>query len=57
MKEPVYETIQYLNPLGISMQYITTPGGYHPMHWHEDLEILYPLNGTVTIWVDKKHIC
>ena len=23
-------------------------------HWHEDLEILYPLNGTVTIWVDKK---
>ena len=54
MKEPVYETIQYLNPLGISMQYITTPGGYHPMHWHEDLEILYPLNGTVTIWVDKK---
>ena len=54
MKEPIYETVQYLNPLGISMQYITTPGGYHPLHWHEELEILYPLNGTVTIWVDQK---
>ena len=54
MKEPVYETIQYLNPLGIRMNYITTPGGYHPLHWHEELEILYPLNGTVTIWADQK---
>ena len=37
MKEPVHETIQYLNPLGISMQYITTPGGYHPLHWHDHM--------------------
>lgn len=52
MQEPIFETIQYLNPLGISMDYITTPGGYHPMHWHEELEILYPLNGIVDLWAD-----
>ncbi len=40
--------------MGLSMSYITTPGGYHPMHWHEDLEILYPLNGVVDIRVDGK---
>lgn len=54
MQEPVLETIQYLNPLGINMAYITTPGGYHPMHWHEELEILYPLNGIVDLWADGK---
>lgn len=54
MKEAFYETIQYLNPLGISMVYITTPGGYHPMHWHEELEILYPLNGVTDVWVDGR---
>lgn len=54
MAQPFYETIKYLNPMGLSMSYITTPGGYHPMHWHEDMEILYPLNGIVDIRVDGK---
>lgn len=54
MAQPFYETIKYLNPMGLSMSYITTPGGYHPLHWHEDMEILYPLNGIVDIWVDGK---
>lgn len=36
------------------MNYITTPSGHHPLHWHEELEILNPLNGAVTIWVNKK---
>lgn len=54
MELPFYETTQYLNPMGLSMAYVTTPGGYHPMHWHEDLEILYPLNGVVDVCVENK---
>ncbi len=54
MEKPLYETIQYLSPLGIHMAFITTPGGYHPMHWHEELEILYPLNGIMDISIEGK---
>ncbi len=54
MKEPRYETLQNLSPLGIHIAYVTTPGGYHPMHWHQELEILYPLNGSIELWIEKQ---
>ena len=54
MEQPYYKTIRSLSPMGTLIRFVTTPGGYHPLHWHEELEILYPLNGTVTIWVDQK---
>ncbi|MDE6203094.1 MAG: AraC family transcriptional regulator [Lachnospiraceae bacterium] len=44
------------NPLstGISIAYTTAPGGYFPLHWHEELEILYPLNGAADITIEGK---
>ena len=39
---------------GISIAYTTTPGGYFPLHWHEELEILYPLNGAADITIESK---
>lgn len=57
MNQPRHESIKHLSSIGLRMSYITTPGGYHPIHWHEELEILYPLNGVVDVWIDgKKHI-
>lgn len=40
--------------LGIEIDFATTPGGHHPMHWHEELEILYPLNGDASIKLEGK---
>lgn len=46
----VFESSQ----LGIFLSFCTTPGGYHPSHWHEEMELLYPLNGEADITVDNK---
>lgn len=48
------ETDLKKNLLGIDIDFATTPGGYHPMHWHEELEILYPLNGDASISLEGK---
>lgn len=63
MSRPYYETFREISPQGIQLSYLTTPGGYHPLHWHEELEILYNLNGEADIIIDgekyrlmKKHI-
>ena len=63
MEQPYYETFHEISPQGIQLSYVTTPGGYHPLHWHEELEILYPLNGEADIIVEgrkyqllKRHI-
>ena len=52
MEHPYYETFQEINELGIQLAYYTTPGGYHPLHWHEEIELLYPLNGESTIQIE-----
>lgn len=61
--ETQHEIISSLQSTGISIAYETTPGGYFPLHWHEELEILYPLNGTANIMIEgqnfnllKKHM-
>lgn len=63
MNQPYYETFHEISPQGIHLSYLTTPGGYHPLHWHEELEILYTLNGNADIIVEgrkyqllKRHI-
>ncbi len=63
MSQPYYETFREISPQGIQLSYLTTPGGYHPLHWHDELEILYTLNGEADIIVEgrkyrllKKHI-
>lgn len=55
MNHCYYETIPQTQNSGIHVDYVTRPGGYHPMHWHEELEILYPLNGFSEITAEKEH--
>lgn len=57
MKQPCYETFREITHHGIRLSYLTIPGGYHPLHWHEDLEILYTLNGEADIIVEGKKYC
>lgn len=57
MEQGYYKSILELSQLGIKLAFVTRPGGYNPLHWHEELEILYPLNGEADIIVeDKKYI-
>lgn len=58
-----HEIIPNMQYTGITIAYETTPGGYFPLHWHDQLEILYPLNGTADITIEgrkfnliKKHM-
>lgn len=52
MEHPYYETFQKISDLGIQLVYNTTSGGYHPLHWHEEIELLYQLNGHTTIQIE-----
>lgn len=54
MEQPYYETFQEINEFGIRLAYNTAPGGYHPLHWHEEIELLYPLNGESTIQIEGR---
>ena len=54
MEQPYYKTIRSLSPMGTLIKFITTPGGRHPLHWHEELEILYPLNGEIDLRIEGK---
>lgn len=54
MNEPKYKKTFESSPLGINLSFNTTPGGYYPSHWHEEMEILYPLNGQTDITVENK---
>ena len=38
--------------LGIQFAFRTKIGGYSPLHWHDELEIMYPLNGDVDMSVE-----
>lgn len=55
MRIPYYETFREPLSGGIRANYVTAPGGYHPPHWHEELEILYHLNGESDITIDGKN--
>ena len=58
MEHPYYKSQLSMSQLGIQLNFRTNPGGYHPLHWHEELEILYPLNGETDITVEgnKYHL-
>lgn len=51
MQHPYHKTFQSLSPMGILIRFATTPGGYFPLHWHEEFELLYPLNGEISLLV------
>lgn len=52
MSKAYYESIKKIGNSGITLSYQTVPGGYHPLHWHEEVELLYPLNGAVDINIE-----
>lgn len=52
MPEVLYETFHQTSPLGISFAWFTNSGGHHPLHWHDEVEILYPLSGAADIIID-----
>lgn len=54
MEKPFYKSHFDMSSVGIRMEYSTTPGGYHPLHWHEEIEILYSLNGDIRLTIDGK---
>lgn len=54
MNKAYYESMKEIGNSGIILSYQTVPGGYHPLHWHEELELLYPLNGPVDINIEGK---
>lgn len=54
MNKIYYEIIQEIGTSGIRISFRTVPGGYHPPHWHEELELLYPLNGETDMKIDGK---
>ncbi len=58
MQKLYYETFREISSLGIHLAYRTTPGGYRPLHWHDELEILFPLNGDADIFVEghRQHL-
>ena len=52
MYHSYYEAPIQSSPLGIRILYQTLPGGFNPLHWHETLEILYPLNGNMNLLLE-----
>ena len=58
MYHSYYEPPKESSPLGIRILYQTLPGGFNPLHWHETLEILYPLNGDMELLLEgeKYHL-
>ena len=56
MPDLSYETYRKVDTEGIYLSYSTAPGGYHPLHWHEEIELLYQLNGRSDIQIDGKKI-
>lgn len=50
--QPYNEIILDASPLNIKIGFRTKSGGYYPLHWHDELELLYPLNGESDIMVE-----
>lgn len=63
MTQPYFETFQKISELGVHIVHVTSPIGCHSLHWHEEIELLYLLNGQLDIKTDgqtyrlrKKHL-
>lgn len=54
MNKIYYKIIKEINISGISISFRTVRGGYHPPHWHDEIELLYPLNGETNIKINGK---
>ncbi len=45
----IYEVKHNASPLGFSYEWKTSSGGHIPMHWHQEMELMYLLNGEATM--------
>lgn len=54
MSHAYYMNHKEIDISGILIAYQTVPGGHRPLHWHEELELLYPLNGESSITIEGK---
>lgn len=52
MQKPYNEIILETSTLGIKFAFHTKESGSTPLHWHEETEILYPLNGESDVRID-----
>lgn len=50
--QPVYENLKNKTETGIQYVFCTFSDSYEPLHWHDELEILYYLNGSPDITID-----
>ena len=48
----IYEVVNHKNCAGIRYEFHTVSEKYEPLHWHEEVEILYYLNGKANILID-----
>ncbi len=48
----IFQTLHHASPLGFSYEWRTSSQGHIPMHWHEEMEILYLLNGEAILTTD-----
>lgn len=56
MEQIIYETATEKSPLGFHYCWHTNYGGQPTIHWHDEIELLYPLNGEADITIDgTKH--
>lgn len=54
MDHIVHESFLTNEESGVSFAFQTSPGGRHPMHWHEETELIYPMNGAAEITISGK---
>ncbi len=59
MHKPYHEALQPLGNLGIQVSMAAMESPHRPLHWHEAMEILYCVNGEVTIRIgqDTVQLC
>lgn len=52
MMKAIHEVVNHKNWAGIQYGFHTISKKYEPLHWHDELEILYYLNGEPSILID-----
>lgn len=56
MREAYCQTLRETTRNGISIRFLTLRGGHHPPHWHDQLELIFPLNGDTDIILEGRRI-
>lgn len=57
MKTVYHEAMHPLGNLGLKISMAALESPHIPMHWHDAMEILFCLNGEVTIQIDHEAFC